>query len=116
MFSYVLIGHSDLSSFQLSVKSVKSALWLVQKTRANQVHNKQQWRVGWRVFPRFRWFACFYFTFSLDIQYIFFSPDFSFGFAAQNKKKRCYAAGHDTLMFCGLFESQDRFRPPNDVL
>lgn len=24
--------------------------------------------------------------------------------------------GHDTLMFCGLFESQDRFRPPNDVL
>ena len=32
------------------------------------------------------------------------------------KKKLCYAAGHDTLMFCGLFESQDRFRPPNDVL
>ena len=32
------------------------------------------------------------------------------------KKKLCYAAGHDTLMFCGLFESQERFRPPNDVL
>ena len=32
------------------------------------------------------------------------------------EKKICYAAGHDTLMFCGLFESQDRFRPPNDVL
>ena len=32
------------------------------------------------------------------------------------EKKLCYAAGHDTLMFCGLFESQDRFRPPNDVL
>lgn len=54
----------------------------------------------------------FYFTFSLDIRYIYFS----FGFAAQNRKKLCYAAGHDTLMFCGLFESQDRFRPPNDVL
>lgn len=38
------------------------------------MHNKQQWRLGWRVFPRFRWFACFYFTFSLDIRYIFFSP------------------------------------------
>lgn len=32
------------------------------------------------------------------------------------KKKLYYAAGHDTLMFCGLFESQERFRPPNDVL
>ena len=32
------------------------------------------------------------------------------------EKKLCYAADHDTLMFCGLFESQDRFRPPNDVL
>lgn len=54
------------TAFQLNVES-NFALWLAQKYCTNQPISCKS-KIVVRVFPRFRWFACFYFEFSSSLK------------------------------------------------